>query len=140
MIRITYLIFFFLLLASGILCAQNTLTIQVENVESSEGYIAVGLYNSADNFLEIGKVYKGAFETSVKGTTVIEIPNLPSGKYAVSIFHDENGDKELDTNFLGIPKEPVAFSNAKMKLFGPPDFEDCTFEIAGDFKIVIPFE
>ena len=30
---------------------------------------------------------------------------LPEGEYAISLFHDENENKELDTNFIGIPKE-----------------------------------
>jgi uncharacterized protein (DUF2141 family) len=41
------------------------------------------------------------------------------------LFHDENGNQALDTNLLGIPKEDVAFSHAKMKAVDQPCFEDC---------------
>jgi len=46
----------------------------------------------------------------------------PKANYAMAIFHDENENDKLDTNWLGIPKEPIsAFSNAKLKtFFGPP--------------------
>ncbi len=131
---------FFLLLAPILIFSQNTLTISAKNVASSDGYIAVGVYNNSESFLKEDRVFAGVFEASKKGNTIIKIPNLPNGTYAISIFHDENGNKKLDTNFLGIPKEPCAFSNAKMKTFGPPDFEDCLFEISKDFEIEIPFE
>lgn len=117
--------------------AQNTLTIKAEGVRSSEGYIAVGVYADAADFLKKDKAFAGMFEVSNEGTTTIKIPNLPNGTYAVSIFHDENGNMELDTNFIGIPKESCAFSKAKMKTFGPPDFEDCTFEVLADTEIKI---
>ena len=128
------------MIASFVGFSQNMLTIEAENVVSSEGYIAVGVYSNADDFLKEGKAFAGTFEMSKEGTTTIKIPNLPDGTYAISIFHDGNGNKKLDTNFLGIPKESCAFSNAKMKTFGPPDFEECHFILAGDYTITIPFD
>ena len=122
------------------LTAQNTLTIKVEGVPSSEGYIAVGIYKNAESFLEEDGAYMGTFAKTIEGTTLVNIPDIPKGTYAVSIFHDENGNKKLDTNFIGIPKESCAFSRAKMRTFGPPDFEDCTFVMNEDFEITIPFE
>ena len=115
--------------------AQNTLTIEVGGVKSSEGYIAVGIYNGADDFLKPGKVFAGTFEEAQKGTTTILIADLPKGIYAVSVYHDENGNKELDTNFIGIPKETVGFSNAKMKTFGPPSFKECSFELTDNMEL-----
>lgn len=120
--------------------AQHTLTIEAEGITSSDGFIAVGVYNTDDTFLKEGKTFAGTFEPSKEGTTKITIPDLPEGTYAVSIFHDENGNKELDTNFIGIPKEPVAFYKGKMKTFGPPDFKECAFVVDSDTKIHIPFK
>lgn len=131
------LIYIFIL-ASFFGNAQHTLTIEAVGVQSSEGFIGVGVYNTDDTFLKKGKTFAGTFESTEKGTTTITIPNLPDGTYAVSLFHDTNGNKELDTNFLGIPKEPVAFSKAKMKTFGPPDFGECSFEMISDLEIKIP--
>jgi uncharacterized protein (DUF2141 family) len=129
-----------LLLLPCLSAAQHMLTVKVEGLKSSEGLVAVAVYNTSSAFLKDGKAFTGAFETTKKGTTMISIPNLPKGTYAVSIFHDENGNKQLDTNFVGIPKEPVAFSKAQMKMFGPPGFEECAFEIKGDIEISIPIK
>ena len=46
-------------------------------------------------------------------------------------MHDENGNGELDANFVGIPREPWAFSNNARGNFGPPTWEDTKFELNG---------
>lgn len=137
---ITKQLIFILLLYSFSGSAQHTLTIEAEGIGSSEGFIAVGVYNTKDTFLKEGKTFTGTFEPSKEGTTEITITDLPKGIYAVSIFHDKNGNKVLDTNFIGIPKEPVAFYKGKMKTFGPPGFEECSFVVDSDTEIHIPFD
>jgi len=74
-----------------------------------------------------------------KGVTKLSIKDVPEGEYALAIFYDENGNDKLDTNWLGIPKEKVAFSNAKMKTFGPPKFKECAFKLSTDTKINVSF-
>jgi len=118
--------------------AQHTLTVNVKGVKSSEGLVGVGVYNTEDAFLK--DEVTGVFSAAIEGATTITISDLPEGTYAVSVFHDKNSNKELDTNFIGIPKEPVAFSKAKMKTFGPPSFEECAFTMTSDFEITIPFK
>ncbi len=133
------LIFFFLLLPL-LGSSQHTLTIEAEGIQSSDGYIAVGVYNTDVTFLKEEETFAGVFEPTKEGTTTITIHDLPDGTYAVSMFHDKNSNKKLDKNFMGIPKEPVAFSKAKMKTFGPPGFEECSFKLTADLEIKIPIE
>ncbi|MFS4446449.1 DUF2141 domain-containing protein [Maribacter sp. 2307UL18-2] len=132
-------VIFILLLYPFCGSAQHTLTVTADGISSSEGFIAVGVYNTEDTFLKEGKIFAGSFEPTKMGKTKITIADLPEGTYAVSIFHDKNGNKALDTNFIGIPKEPVAFYKGKMKTFGPPDFEECAFVFDSDTEINIPF-
>ena len=47
----------------------------------------------------------------------------------LSVFYDRNGNGELDTNFIGIPKEPIALSNNATGKFGPPKYEDAVFTL-----------
>ena len=63
--------------------------------------------------------------------------NLKPGTYAVTMYHDSNGNGELDTNFLRIPKERYGFSNNARGTFGPPDYGECLFEVKGDTTISI---
>jgi len=46
------------------------------------------------------------------------------GKYALSFIHDENENKKLDTNLIGVSKEGFGYSRDAMGKFGPPKFDD----------------
>ena len=48
------------------------------------------------------------------------VRGLKAGPYAIKVFHDLNGNGKLDMNLVGIPTEPVAFSNnAKVNMRAP---------------------
>ena len=63
---------------------------------------------------------------------VVASLDLPPGEYAISIYYDANGNGELDTNFIGIPKEPVALSNNAKAKFGPPKYKDAVFTLSAE--------
>ena len=116
--------------------AQHSLSVEVIGVKNSQGNINIAIYNSSEDFLKFDKVYKTDSIEAQSGITKILIEDLPIGSYALAIFHDENGNDELDTNWLGIPREAVGFSKAKMKTFGPPSFKDCLFEHLVDNDLI----
>lgn len=125
----------FLLPAIGI--SQHDLSIEINNVKTSNGTINVAIYDESDGFLKFDKVFVADSVVASKGKTSIKIEGLPEGQYALAIFHDENGNNKLDTNWLGIPKEDIGFSNARMKTFGPPQFEECAFRLNAHSQIEI---
>ncbi len=101
---------------------QATLTITVTDIRNTKGSIAVGLYTSKESFLKktsIGKAVK-ASGTEVK----VVFENLRAGEYAISIIHDENNNKDLDRNRLGLPKEGYGFGNNAKSRFGPPKYDE----------------
>lgn len=58
-------------------------------------------------------------------------PDVPPGVYAVSVLHDEDGDRELDTNLFGMPTEGWAVSrNLGPSGLSAPSFEDARFRVA----------
>jgi uncharacterized protein (DUF2141 family) len=119
---------------------QHKLSLDIKGVSSDNGNVCVAIYQDQNSFLKFDKVFKIGSEKAVKGSTHIEIDDIPVGEYAVAIFHDENGNKKLDTNFMGIPKEAIAFSRGKMKMFGPPRFDECAFEIVSNTNIRIDLQ
>ncbi len=119
--------------------AQNTLSVKINNIASTHGKVNVAVYNSDDTFLSFDKVLKAHSVSAHKGSVELTIADLPAGEYALAVFHDENDNGKLDTNWLGIPKEKVAFSNAKMKTFGPPKYKECAFTVNSDYEIHIDF-
>ena len=126
-----------LLILSTKAVAQNEITVEVLNVPDTKGKINVALYDREDAFLKFEGVYASASSAAETGKTQVVLENIPAGNYAIALFYDKNGNDKLDTNWIGIPKEKVAFSNAKMKLFGPPSFEECSFSLQEDMKISI---
>jgi len=73
---------------------------------------------------------KGEAVSDLNGGEVTVVFNdLAPGNYAASVFHDVNKNGELDTNWIGIPKEAYGFSNNARGTMGPPDYEDCVFQV-----------
>jgi len=134
-----FLIIGFCLFSQGV-SAQNSLIIKTLGVASNQGMVRVALYDKAATFLAFEGVYASAFSQAEKGLTLLRFNNLPDGDYAVALFHDKNDNQAMDKNWLGIPTEPLGFSKAGLRLFGPPKFEDCVFSLRSDQEISITLE
>ena len=153
----TFLILSMMLVAS-IAGAQNKLTVVVDGIEKTEGTVLVAVYDSV-TFLKQEPLFAGmakvgekeekgetgeageAGETGEMGEAVDEvtvvIENVPAGKYAIAIFHDENGNFTLDTGAFGIPIEKFGFSNNIKLKMGPPEFKECMVAVEEDTEINI---
>ena len=105
-----------------------TLTIEIVNVKNEKGNLFLALFNSAESF-EKDQRFKSKVQKAEAGKVVAIWQGLPAGNYAFKIFHDENDNKAIDTNFFGIPSEAYAFSNNAKASFGPPDYEDAQFTL-----------
>lgn len=62
------------------------------------------------------------------GSVVLDFGAVPAGGYALSVFHDENGNGKLDT-VLMIPREGFGFSRDAPVHFGPPRFAAARFAV-----------
>ncbi|MFN4763840.1 DUF2141 domain-containing protein [Gillisia sp. Q332] len=118
-----------IVLLNGILVlnAQNTIEVEVTNFKSNKGAAYIGLYNAENSFLE--NEYKGQVVEIKNKKAVLIFNDIPEGTYAVSVFHDEDDNGKLTTNFLGIPKESYGASNNAKGIFGPPKWENAKFEV-----------
>ncbi|MCU0353704.1 MAG: DUF2141 domain-containing protein [Cytophagales bacterium] len=128
------IIVFSLLLGSvaAALAQTGKLTVTITNLRSNNGTVLASLYKSADGFPTESK--KAVKQTSAKiagGKATLVFEGVPAGTYAVSVMHDENDDKKMETNWMGIPKEGTAASNDAKGKFGPPKFEDAKFKTNG---------
>ena len=114
----------------GPLYAQ-TLTIRVENAYIGKGDLMVGIFNDEKTFPD--NYFRGEKITVSDRITTIVFNDLPKGKYAVSVYQDNNGNGQLDKNIFGIPKEKYGFSNNSDR----PDFRKCLFDFNDDISITI---
>lgn len=113
--------------------AQVNIKVEVSGLKSDKGQVMIGLYNSEKQFLKT--IYKGSVAAIKDNKAKTTFSNLPKGEYAVSVFHDENGNGKLDTNFMGIPKEDYGASNDAKGFMGPPKYRDAKF-IADEDKVI----
>ena len=132
------------LLTIFILCAIQTskaqeetftLTVNISGLNSSNGNLLIGIYNKKESFLK--KPIKSTIIKIENKKALVLFRNLPKGIYAVSFVHDENDNKKMDTNFIGIPKEDYGCSNNATGFMGPPKYKDAKFVLEEDKRIEI---
>lgn len=102
----------------------SSIVFNISNIKNDNGYILIALYKDEKGFPDKPALtYKKERVKAVKGKVTVTFTDIPLGKYAAGIIHDENNNQKLDTGFLGIPKEGFCFSNQAMGTVGPPSFE-----------------
>jgi len=106
------------------------LQVEVSGIKKPQGQIMIAVYDNSSDFL--GDRVVASLTIDATGETVEGVLAIPFGAYAISVFHDENSDGELNTNFFGIPKEKYGFSNDAKGSFGPPDFDKAQFSFNQD--------
>jgi uncharacterized protein (DUF2141 family) len=95
----------------------------------------VAVYNKANLFLS-DTMFKGEkYKIRQAGSMNVSL-ELPFGEYGISVFHDLDGDGELDTNFFKAPAEPIGFSNNAKATFGPPKYETTKFSFTADHQTI----
>ena len=120
--------------------SAETLTIVIEDIRDAGGAVRVQVLAGQEQYEGDGEAAQFAAifrELAAEGALTLTAENLPSGEYAIRMFHDVNGNGELDTNIVGRPTEPYAFSNNARGMFGPPAWEDARFVLEGDVTQVI---
>jgi uncharacterized protein (DUF2141 family) len=120
-------------LMSGAVTAA-TLVISVSNIKTDVGSMNFAVFDNKDAWLGDDVVVKRSLvvvDEMNDGVIVTEF-ELEPGDYAVSVHHDDNDNGKMDTNFIGIPKEPIGLSNGAVAKFGPPKSTDAVLTISED--------
>jgi uncharacterized protein (DUF2141 family) len=106
---------------------KGELTIMLKGFENNDGMAMIALSDSKEDFEAEDEPYQGNETVIIDHSTSWTISNLQFGEYAVKVFHDEDDDGEMDTNFFGAPSEDYGFSNDARGSFGPASWEDAKF-------------
>ncbi len=112
--------------------ANDSVIVAFDSQTNHQGLVVAALWDSAETFLSRTEQPVLVFSTrKTSGQLTWRIKNLPPGHYAVSAYHDENSNGELDTNLFGLPVEAYGFSGSTRGSFGPPDFSTAAFTYDG---------
>jgi len=107
------------------------------NFEAKAGqHVRLAVYANEDDFLEIAAV-KHQGPLNEMGLAIVRFRGLEPGEYAFAAYLDENGDGRLNRGALGIPKEPIAFSNGIVPKWRRPNFDETKVDVAPGSVVVI---
>ena len=109
--------------------AGATVSANVGPLRNNRGSVGCRLYQSAEGF---PRTAKGTTSRRVKVTgasTQCKFERLPPGTYAIAVHHDENDNRKLDTNLIGIPLEGYGVSNNRVPALSAPSWEESKFVV-----------
>lgn len=110
------------------------LTIEVLNVPPDKGKVNAALFATEASWMRQAHAEQRIPATE---STVLVFRNLPPGRYALSLFQDENGNNKLDTNIVGLPTERFGFSRDALSTMGPPSFGAAAVDLQADTTLKI---
>jgi uncharacterized protein (DUF2141 family) len=129
--------FYILLFAAAFILATTTqslgqqqMDLQISNIKKGSGEVVIELYDKESEWLE--KPFRKVKLSPGDELQTVSF-DIPHGNYAISMYQDTNENGELDRNFIGIPKEPVAFGN-NHRPFGEPDFESSSLTFDANYQ------
>jgi uncharacterized protein (DUF2141 family) len=132
-----FIILIGLLLVSFSNKESYSLTVNTSKLRNSEGVMIFILYNKEGSIPDKHqtKYYKKQSSSITQGSSSITFYNLPKGKYAVNIIHDENNNGEVDKGFI-LPTEGIGFSKyPSINIRNRPSFSKASFDLNTDLSI-----
>lgn len=111
-------------------CGAQAVELQVEGLKSNQGRLLIAAFDGSDTWLRKPVLTKAVDASAVKdGQLAVSWPELDGKpRLALTVFHDLNGNGRLDMNAMGMPTEPLGYSNNASGTFGPARFDDAAFE------------
>lgn len=108
-----------------------TIVVRVDGLRNSTGNVQFSLYNKEgsipdEHYENYYRQKKGIIKN---GESKVIFENVPKGKYAINILHDENKDGKIEKGWF-LPTEGVGFTNYEsIGLTNRPNFEDASFKV-----------
>lgn len=103
----------------------------VSGMRSDTGKVVAFMFLGSKGFPAKRKRAAHIVRARIKdGRARLDFDGLQPGEYAISMFHDEDGDDRLDLNFIGLPKEGLAISNGEKAGIAYPRYSVARFDVA----------
>ena len=104
----------------------SELSIHAIGFKHTHGHAVAKLFSPGDSVLGRGRWEAKA--VIADGMALFRFTDLPAGRYAAVVFHDDNDNGVIDHGLLG-PSEPIGFSERfVLSVFsGRPTFQDLSF-------------
>lgn len=119
--------------------AETRLRITVDGVRNAKGTVTLMLYGDRDeDFLKKGGRLARIRVPAAKGRVEACLPVPKPGSYAISLYHDEDGDRKLTKNWFGLPVEGYGFSRNAAVTYRLPQLDEAVITaLPGDNFLTI---
>jgi len=115
----------------------TSIEITIAGFRSSKGVTRIVLCRPGTEFPDCGKAaVRTATVPITDRNAMVTFTDLPSGSYAVSVFHDANSNGKLDT-FIGIPREGYGFSRNPPFRPRAPTFSETEIDLSGATQVLV---
>lgn len=119
-------------LAAATPAPMATVEVDLAHVRNTKGAIHACLTQNPRHFPDCEKDPAAIRQSVPASARSLRFSAIPCGRYALSVIHDENSNKRLDT-FMHVPREGFGFSRNPVIRFGPPKFDQVGLELAPGF-------
>lgn len=122
-------------LPMGTLCQSPSLEtckliVHIDGFRNQKGNAGITVFTSHDGWPENNDkavTHGGHPFTGDRATMELQ---LPAGRYAIAVIHDENSNHKLDRNMIGWPKEGFGFSNNPKVNLSAPSFDTAAMQVS----------
>ena len=114
------------------------LTVTIEDARNARGLLRVAVFAVADGFPRNQDAALRREERPVlTGQDTVTFDDLAPGRYAVAVHHDENGNRALDANAFGVPREGWGASMDPRPRLRAPRFDEAVFDLRENRHLAI---
>lgn len=107
---------------------KYSLTVTVSGLKPVGGELYISIHDRPEFFATGDSArLKSKIRVNKEAESIV-FENVPAGRYAIAVYHDENLNGIMDANQKGIPAEGYGFS-MKSKFLGRPGFEQAAFDL-----------
>jgi uncharacterized protein (DUF2141 family) len=126
----------FSLLFAGVAGAVDV-NVRVTGIGEPLGQIGCSLFTGPAGFpMDIASARTQWLPADAKGVTC-RFTEVAPGTIAISIGHDANGNRRVDTNLVGLPTEQWGVSNNVRPTLRAPRFDEAMIKVPADAKEVM---
>ena len=104
------------------------INVSIESVRNIKGMLHLCLTANPRYFPDCSSDRSAVKKSVAASNKAVRLGNIVPGRYAVTVFHDENSNHKLDTT-LGIPREGFGFSRNPKVRFGPPRYRQVDIDL-----------
>ncbi len=107
-----------------------SLAVHVDGFRNRKGVVGCAVFRTPNGWPEHDELAAVRAAQPIKGNSAtVTFAQVPPGRYAIAVLHDENENHHLDRNVFRVPKEGFGFANNPKVAFSAPSWEEAAVQV-----------